>query len=193
MEWLGYKERKAWVWDKEMADIILEQLKKTIVSQLKRVLSRSGKTANGVMVMDRQDIAETDTIKGTFGYGDGLAAVLLFTSLSEQNFEGLRKKCSECDVYDLSTMLDPDKATQTKLGTLFEEAQMLGLSLAGKDSAQRQQIRMLVASLSRLSMYTKDMHEQDAESVNRDVNRSRREGGPEGLFKRVDLGDREVQ
>lgn len=195
MDKLGYNQKKVWKWDLKMAEIVLQKLKHIVSFKLRGVLMHTepavdgNESASGIVILDeRKEVEDTETHKRGTISDLGLAAIVLFKPVSEEEMARLRKESTEGQVYDLCALLSEKNAARIKRGTKWENVRMIGLSIAGPSTVERKNVRMVVAGLDRLSMYCKGMQRKPPE---RDITRLRQEGGPEGLHEGGGLGDQE--
>jgi len=192
MDKLGIRDKRAWEWDMDMAEVVLQKLKHLVRFKLRGVLLHTGTPGeeNGLMVLDPwRAIEETETQKRDKISNFGLATIVLFDPVSEEEMAWLREQSAEYQVYDLCALLGKKAAARIKRGTKFEDCQMMGLNIpVGPETLQRKNVRMVVAGLDRLTIYMKDMQRAPPK---KDSNQLRREGRPEGLHEGVDLGDHE--
>lgn len=187
---LGYNKKTPWKWDMNTAEIVLQKLKHLVAFKLRGVLLHAMPTGDGedggkgIVVLNRLGDAEQLGAHTTDKISDlGLAAIVLFEPVSEEDMTRLRKESTEGQVYDLCALLGEKAAARIKRGTKFEDVQMMGLSIAGPEDLERKNIRMAVAGLDRLSMYMKDMQR---EPQKKEFNQSRRQSSSEGLHEMAD-------
>ncbi|GAB7337754.1 hypothetical protein MBLNU457_g3028t1 [Dothideomycetes sp. NU457] len=194
MDKLGYNSKSAWGWDPSTAEIVLRKLKSLVSFKLRGVLLHAGPTGDGhesgVVVLDQRTDVEADEPheKGTIS-DLGLAAIVLFEPVSEEATARLKKESTEGQVYDLCALLGEKTMARIQRGTQFENIRMMGLSIGGPESLERKNVRMVVASLDRLSMYMKDMQRRTSE---RDTDQLGREGRPEVLHEGDGVNDQEL-